>query len=959
MAAARLDDEDIKNRIHDNEDFQKLSKVQAATDSRHDLGTDFTIIYNATQNIGTPQESYDAKLEDQGWKVVNQIVQDVEINEIDTGTEKFVPIPYGDKIKIKHNDFEYELTTMNIEYDESKKMENARKLYDFITDEQEVCLILDATTGDFQKIFINAIGATASTISPAEKKKIYYIVNRETISDPAGKPNEKDIDFRTGAGTRNEKRDIEITVALDVSEDKVIYPRWKDVRTDFHSDFFSNFTIELTPVQYGVSKIVMLVFTGEDYSNTSVIETSAAGKLTNSVNAMKNVLKKIANKVQEFSSKIKGKLKTKDDPNTINDYFVTLQKKRSGDALISLSFFDTERVYHLEKGENFTFKEKPRFVLTHDTFNTLPVSLMNGADVIYTGQSTVYKFKRIRKGEEKRDYTKIFFDKYIKDDAERRAMIGLFEAQNDAYFDRGLDPILAEVKAMLAKIQPFSLTTTRLTTDQIRNLTTGITSCLQLFFKLALFRSLYMPVMNIETVLSEIDTSSKLDYNDSLKQRIDKIKEVYTVQKIKDNDYTTGFDKFTKTYINNTVYKEIGNFKPFLETNQYTFGKKENKLTFGSSPIIHAFLRKEDGITEFLEIIEKTYKNENVFGVRGQKNKAPLNEILSTFLELDSLLGESETSVKTNDLLVAAHEEIGVPFVSSTPAPTFEGTQRFSENKKIVQQELVPLAERIGDVASVSSTIPYHAGISQRVVETANSLISSLMGLSTGVISVKQTGGAKISEKQKLQFYSFILFNYMVEMNQYFEGEYNDPDLDIYGQTIPMAGKLLLHAMNTSRDIQSLFFFFIKMSYYANDKDSFEKEYSGTLKGNKSLYFLPCIVENILYNAFGPDFLVKFQDFSAKAYPQIMKDSKLRYLMPPMPEMTNPSWLQVEKDIKTKIVQVTRYLEDQPQMTPAGKRVRNWVEEREKVAAIGGVRYKKTRRSKQRTTKAKSRRQKK
>ena len=957
--AAVQDDEDIKNRIHDNDDFQKLSKIQAATDSKHDLGTDFTTIYTATQNIGTPQESYDAKLEDQGWKVVNQIVQDVKINEIDTGTEKFVPMPYGDKIKIKHNDFEYELTTMNIEYDESKKMENAKALYDFITDEQEVCLILDATTGDFQKIFINAIGATASTISPSDKKKIYYIVNRETISDPAGKPNEKDIDFRTGIGSKNEKRDIEITVALDVSEDKVIYPRWKDARTDFHSDFFSNFTIELTPVQYGVSKIVMLVFTGEDYSNTSIIETSAAGKLTNSVNAMKNVLKKMANKIQEFSAKIRLKSKkTKDDPNTINDYFVTLQKKRSGDALISLSFFDTERVYHLDKSDNFTFKEKSRFVLTHDTFNTLPVSLMNGADVIYTAQSTVYKFKRIRKGEEKRDYTKIFFDKYIKNDAERRAIIEMFNLQNDAYFDRGLDPIVAEIEPMLKKIQPFSVTATRLSSVQIKILMIGITSCLQLFFKLALFRSLYMPVMNIETVLSEVDALSKQDYSDSLKQRIDKIKEVYTVQKIKDNDYTTGFDKFTKTYINNTVYKEIGKFEPFLETNQYTFGKKENKLTFGSSPIIHAFLRKEDGITEFLEIIENIYKNENVFGIRGQKNKAPLNEILSTFLELEPLLVEGETSVETDQLLVAAHEEIGVSFVSSVPVPTFEGTQRFSANKQIVKQPLEELKDRIGDVASISSTIPYHTGISQRVVDTANTLISSLTGLFTGLITVNQTGGAMISEKHKLQFYSFILFNYMVEMNQYFEGEYNDPDLDIYGQTIPMAGKLLLHAMNTSRDIQSLFFFFIKMSYYANDKDSFEKEYSGTLKGNKSLYFLPCIFENILYNAFGPDFLVKFQDFSVKAYPQIMRDSKLRYLIPPRPEMTNPSWLQVEKDIKIKIVQVSRYLEDQPQMTPAGKRVRNWAYDREKVAAIGGVRYKKTRKSSGRKA-TKSRRHKK
>ena len=149
-----MDDEDIKNRIHGVDEFQRLSKLQAATDSKHDLGTDFTTIYTATRNIGTPQEEYPAEPEDQGWKIVNQIVNGVIINKIDIGEEKFVPREHGDKIKINYNNFEYNLTMMNIEYDESKKMENAEALYKFITEDKEICLILDATTGDFQKIFL-------------------------------------------------------------------------------------------------------------------------------------------------------------------------------------------------------------------------------------------------------------------------------------------------------------------------------------------------------------------------------------------------------------------------------------------------------------------------------------------------------------------------------------------------------------------------------------------------------------------------------------------------------------------------------------------------------------------------------------------------------------------------------------------------------------------------------------
>jgi len=81
--------------------------------------------------------------------------------------------------------------------------------------------------------------------------------------------------------------------------------------------------------------------------------------------------------------------------------------------------------------------------------------------------------------------------------------------------------------------------------------------------------------------------------------------------------------------------------------------------------------------------------------------------------------------------------------------------------------------------------------------------------------------------------------------------------------------------------------------------------------------------------------------------------------------MLNPKWETVENDIKTKVRQITNNIHELSGLagiaTPVspGKRIRKWAYNREEIAAIGGVRYKKTRKTTKRTTKAKSRRHKK
>ena len=994
--ASKVDDEDIKNKIHDDKDFQENSKIQAATDAKHDIGTQFTTIYNTIPQIGTPQDNFPAPLKGTGWDVVKTILEtdvDIPTDTVPAPTDLFTEHKYKDVIEIKYTKFKYNLTTMNIEYNEEKKTENADKLFNFLrgSDEsiKEVCLIVDATTGDFQKILL-VRPVNPSTKSEGEKKKIYYIVNRETISDPAGKPNESDSNFKEKA---NRERDVQIKIATDVSEDKVLYPKWgtQAQRLDFHNDFFSNFDIELTPVKYGESKSVMLTFSGKDYSDTSVIETSAAGKLTNSINAVKKILTRMYNNITKFSTKVKGKAKADsvDDNNAINDYFVTLQKKRSGDALTALSYFDTTRIYHSE-GTNFTFKEKKRFVLSHDTFNTLPVSLANGAEIIYTGAKTIYKFERADKGNI--DFTKAFFDAYLSEKkvGERNKIKVMFSKQKEKYFgvvdaafdikkdteNYGLKTIKEKIKRTLKTLKDYSLVQTTLLSDDIHDIKNKIPFCIQCFFELALFRSLYLPLFNINKINEDISSFLNVtEYDEtSHKTKVDQIKDLYYTQKTKDGEYNSGFENFRVSYKRNIVYTQIGEINIFTEPNKFTFSKTRNKLTFGTSSVIHDFLKEEDGTSEFIDIIDTIYKNENILGKRAQKNKAPMTEILSAFIDLQPLLKANESSVKTSDLLIAAHEEIGLPLTGdqeleeqrvdageageageAATAETAEGEEGATEegkkkrkktNTTLVDSLSVQAETGAQAVASLSCILPYHSGISKRVIERVNNLVSSITSLfkkekfikirkeegkdeaaaeaaattdaatdaatDASAANAIQKGGTLAEENSKNELYSFILLNYMFEMNVYFEGEYNDPDLDIYGQNIPMAGKLLLYMMNTSVNPISLLLFFMKMSYHSQNNEEFEKTYNETLKGNKYLFFLPCIFENILYNAFGPKFVETFQTTSLTYFPKLETVPELNTLLLEIPEMTNPKWEDVKNEMHKKIREISASLENKP-----------------------------------------------
>jgi hypothetical protein len=942
-AAAPRDIEDIKNEIHNNAEYKKNLKMQAASDARHDLGDSFTSIYrerDGITRIGTPHNEFEAT-KGSGWDVVETILENKR-NGSKLNIPSDTPPPKAvinrirddiDPIIIKFSGYEYKLTTMNID-----DQTTAATLFNFMKDDDdqtELCLILDATMGPFQKILAKTNAADVE----GDKKHIYIIVNRETISDPAGKPNEKDPDYKDA---RNKKREVEVHIALDSSTESVIYPRWVDSRENYRSDFFSDFNLELKAVKYGVTKSVLLTFSGTDYTNESVIETSASGKLANSKNAMVKMLRRIQENLEllrPIISRGDARGGTAQNHNDLRDYFVSLQKKRSGDTLIALSFFDTSRSYNSNK-ETFTFNEKPRYVLTHDTFNTLPISLINGADVIYTGpDNTIYKFRRAR---EKTDFIEVFFNTYIKTDKERKEMFQFVNIQMEQYLE-AKERIMEDIQISLDDLENESTregksvarnASKKFTTAEITALKNKIAVCLQFFFKLALFRSLYSIQMNLRAFETEVKELNKLAYNAddlALKSRIDKIKEIYYTQRTKNIEYDRGFPHFESSYKKNLVYQEIGRFDTIIMGNpSINFGKKVNKFTFGASPVIHTYLFKTDGTERFVELLSAIYKSPYILPARLERNKEPMREVLSAFINLTPFDPEADSSVDTANLLDAAHGEIGIDTASNA-------------------------RDEVQAVASVSCVVPYHEGIRGRVVDTAKGLMTAIKGL---IDSDKKAGGARIEEKKTLELSSFILLNYMVEMNVYCKGEYSDPNLDVYGQVIPMAGKLLLHAMNFSHDPMSPLLFFMRMSYFANNKASFERDYTGTLKGNKSLYFLPCIFENVISNGFGPEFLEEFQEFSLTYIPKVLRNQKVKLLLPSIPELSNPKWETVENEIKTKVRQITRFLNEGVVMV--SKRAKDWVPEgREEVLATAGGRYKKTRKSSRSFSRAKSRRNKK
>ena len=984
-AKAKIDDDEtIKNSIHDTPEFKKNLKVQAASDSRHDLGTDFTQIYNkdGISRIGTPHNEFEAT-KGVGWDIVDTVIE----TPIDIPKDTVPPQSVFDTIRddippiiINFSKFEYKLTTMNIN-DKTK----ALTLFNFIngpenTDTDEVCLIMDATMGPFQKI----LEKVEANDVEGSKKTVYLVVNREAVSDPAGKPNEKDAAFND---KNNKKRNVTVRIALDATDDKVTYPKWIDPRENYQSDFFSDFNLELTPVKYGVSKSVMLTFSGKDYTDQSTIETSAAGKLANSKNTMMKLLKRIGTFIAPLKAIITGKDKkreggTEQNHKDLQDYFVALQKKRSGDTLIALSFFDTSRIYNSNK-ENFTFKEKRRFVLTHDTFNTLPICLTNGADVIYTGETTVYKFERTK---EKTDFIKAFFDTHIKTAANRSEMLKLLEEQLTQYIKKR-DEILAEIQQALENFkESLNVEGTGqgqkskgyFGAAQIDKIKKSISKCLQSFFKLCLFRSLYMPTVSTNKLITDINQLKSKKYEtmdkDDIK-KIETIKEQYYVKRSKVQEYTDDFKHFNTSYKNNLVYKEIETFNTVLQGNgMINFGAKENKFTFGASSVIHHYLLPTDGTDRFIQILDICYKNPNIS--RLEKNKAPMKEVLSFFISFTPLLAEEEGVGYTQEENEGKEEEKeegnnegkgdGFSFCADDQTKVEKQTSSVLTSRLLdaAHGEIGTVTDTNKDhgdqsVASPSCVVPYHEGIRSRIESFATSLMSTIKSqlqrenYAEGKAVGGALSGALSQEKALLELQSFLLLNYMVEMSVYFKGEYDDPNIDIYGQNIPMAGKLFLHAMKHSLDPRSILFFFMKMSYYANDKASFEKDYTNTLKGNTSLYFLPCIFENIIYNAFGPDFLEEFQQFSLTYFPKILRTPKLKALVPTIPDMTNPKWESVEGEMKTKIRQVTKNINEVFLHVPV--RCENQTLVKEKRLKVRGG-YRKTKKSGGRRNRNKTRR---
>lgn len=947
---AAENDEQIKERVHALVGFQNILKTQAVTDARHDLETSFTSIYNELKHIGAPNDAYGAPLLGSGWDVVKSSI-DLTASAVTAAaipsswrpTTLNTPRQIERPIVMNHTGFRYTLRTMNI-----NETTPSLTLYNFITNNRagvnELSLILDATTGSFMKV----LQADIKRGEPAKTDKtIYILVNRETISDPAGKPNESDPTYNE---KNNKSRHINLFITPEISTDKVIYSSWSE-RTDYHSDFFSNFHLILEPVIKDEHdyKSVLLTFVDRDYKNKTKIETTASGKLANSRNAMKAILDKIYEHIAElkvlpaFLSREGSKdskpvaRNRKEKTNRIEelqDYFVALQKKRSGDALIALSYFDKSRTYQY-KSKTFTFNDKPlRFVLTHDTFNTLPVGLINGVNLIYTGaeqdgQQTIYIFER--EGEET-DFLELFYNNYLQTKTEGDKIIDLLK-KNKMDFDGKEKEIVDELNEKIKEVEDTyapilsifqslldlgkRITTSSVDPGKLVELQKTIRETLELFYKLALYRSVYKTEYiqgEFDALIKKCSTVRYTALEDTLKSKLERLKNIYykekdKVKEFRDDEKDT---KFEDSLEENLVYKGIRHFDILAQrTTNYgiIFGTKTNKFTFGMCPVILHHLSSETdkaSIDNFITILNRIHKDSRL--VRDPE-RSPMKDILTFFLTKQSADQDA-----TTDILEAITHEV---------VPT-------NDEQKV----------RLQNIAAPNCVVPYHSSL----VRSFSSIMSTMLGtIETKLEEEKgrkdQAGGQhSIDETDTTQLYYYLLLNFSVEMNVYFTDK-----TDIYAENLPMAGALLLNAMKFSDDPISIVLFFIRMSYYNQYSEHFSEVYKHFLE-NKYLVFLPSIFNSVLYTSFGKKFVDHFNEVSLELYPKIMKKPHLKALMYSLSKMKNPTWAHTEAGVTTKLYQFNSALHKlrSKSKSRVHAHVHTPIKMAPSVKAHGGSAYKKT-----------------
>lgn len=935
---SKVDLEAAKNTVHTKDSYQKLLKKHAVSDAKHDLDKAFTSIFSSYTHIGTPQEKYSVTAVTDGWKMVSEFIDvaDTESGKKPSSTEnvddiwviqkkdgKIVKDTYT--FKMKETAFEYTVKVIEIPETLTPPLE----LFDAIAPgKSEICAIYDFSTGHLLKSLLQQ---TTARIADSDQRKFTFVINREVLSDPAPKPNEKDKEYSAG---QNAKRHVKFGFATDIGKDTVFYPAWlKEERKDFHWDFFSDFDIQLTAIDYNEQNSTILKFSDDTYTNESKINTSQTGKMANSKNAMITLLNYLKDLLTKSYS----------NPNkTDKDYFISLQKKRSGDSLMVLSFFDRIREYKYkniigsEKQHITTFQShlnaspSELFILTHDTFNTLPISLANGANVIHCGAVSAKDKKQkiyvFRLATEPTDPTQDFYNSFRKQASLTSNTYYIKIKEKLDIYERNISTISLELKAKIQEARKalgtykseFDAKSKRAEKDKVakdaaKDLNKKLRDVYKFIYMYAVYFDSYRAsydATSIYTFMGEILSATTFV---GMKEKTEKVRTTWILLNSKEYETIEDFNK--KGRDETTFEKEIQKSHVFVEAipkfefieNKGVFSvfQKQSRYLFGTVPFIINILNISSNDTktqfqEFLLLLKDIQDKDKGFKESQLKSSIELWKLMTaTFKFPDS---------KT---LAPVTEPLPLPAASNPKEILNEKVTLLDTMGAVIVQEIQGQGEteiKNMDVDTDTTINPYHVYVkdivlsgSEKIIKDAKDFVtlaqknaptskneSTMQTLATKVQTQIQTnkleGGGNSQENRldELLFFRFLTLNALILVSHHDDTLPID-EQDVYDSNVPFLATLLASILPQMMNRLQFVFFSLQMLYYCEEKDEFEKDFKGIFQDAPHSRFFPAIFLELLQLTFHEDQIKTLQDL-ASDYPKYK--AKLKPFMPQIPRQT-------------------------------------------------------------------------
>jgi hypothetical protein len=527
--------------LHENTKFQDYLKEFAIADSAHDLNMTRGPDGKAQTTNTFNKFFFDKKLIDIGTPQPNHYNPGINIfDQWDNVTwvsgHNFDSVSIGQSgtFKTRNTDFSYQFKVFK-----DTDIESILKFIHTVGSPDELStkhmnLTIDVIKGHFIKSLHNTY-----------ENKNYGTINilnvREQLNDAGNRTVYNSSSYKAHINSSRQKRNVILKSLREISKQDIIYPAWTLPRESVRSDFFSNFSLKLSPPNYTSNSITssLSFLNAQNKLVGNTISLKSSDKNTNSVNSLIPLLEDIYEKVF-----VKKTLKY----GWQDIYFKLLQQKRSGDTLQMLSTLDKTRTFqdYVTNSIGTQPANIPTYFLTNDSWNPLPLGLYFGTNVIYQGytQETgdyLIVFKRtdtlpepknriLRMDESSQEEILEIFDDHV------QKHTTFFEKQKGIYY--------AQFKAL----------TTRPLPSTVDELNSQVSEVLRLSVALALFIKLYTPSEIPEELRDFSNKETRYRNSEYCLQRIEeqRIKQLFS-----DDDLRTVVSSLEQ----NTLVQELMSLK--------------------------------------------------------------------------------------------------------------------------------------------------------------------------------------------------------------------------------------------------------------------------------------------------------------------------------------------------------------------------------------------------------------